>query len=283
MLLIPFIFFSACKSKPAPIEIPLPSLVFERVEAEDPVHLRLYFTLNIENPLSSSGEVKIESWQAELNGQSADSGFSLEGPKAPVFRLTPGANSIPLQINMNVDALAAQGLAPSDEYKLNLNVKLGFSLDSGPHSRKGKFSIEVSGMAVFPGVQAPVFRITAIAILKAELVNTRFRVTLLIDNPNPFPVELAAFCYELFGNGLLWADGLEKNIIRVKGKSSLKGDLFLIMNFIDMKRDLLNQIIRLADVNYRFTGEARVSTQVEYLPKFNTSFELSGYSEVLEK
>ena len=54
------------------------------------------------------------------------------------------------------------------------------------------------------------------------------------------------------------------------------------MNFINMKRDLLDQVINLEDVNYRFTGEAKVITGVEYLPGFSTGFDLSGYSEVLE-
>ena len=277
LFLVPALFFSACKSKPAPIEGPFPSLVFDRVEAEAPAHLRLYFTAEIENPFPSAGKVKIESWRVELNGKRANTGFSLENPKDPVFNIKPGSNSFPLQMNMDIDALAAQGLAPADEYELNLIAKLSYSINSSPTEE-----IEVSCIAVIPGVQPPKFTITAIAILKAELINTRFRVSLVIDNPNPFPVELAAFSYELYGNGRLWADGLEKNIIRVKGKSSLKGDLYLIMNFINMKRDLLDQVIDLIDVNYRFTGEAQVSTEVEYLPKFVTRFELAGYSEVLE-
>jgi len=56
-----------------------------------------------------------------------------------------------------------------------------------------------------------------------------------------------------------------------------------MMNFINMRRDLLDQIINLIDVNYRFAGQAMVGTGVEYLPMFKTEFDLSGYSQVLEK
>jgi len=277
LLIISALFFSNCKSKPVEGPSPSSSLIFEKIEADDPAHLRLFFTLEIENPFPSNGQIKIESWRVEINGGRANSGFTLEEPKDLTFRLTPGRNTFPVRMNMDVDALAAQGLAPADEYELNLIAKLNCTFDSSP-----PFDLEVSGIAAFPGIQAPVFNITAIAILKAELVNTRFRVSLKIDNPNPFPVDLAAFSYELYGNGRLWADGIEKNIIKVAGKSSLRGDLYLMMNFINMKRDLLDQIIDLIDVNYRFAGEAQVSTEVEYLPKFVTNFELSGYSEVLE-
>jgi len=269
--------FWACKSKPAQKVHPMPSLIFNRVEAEDPAHLNLFFSLEMENPFPSDGAVTIGAWRVEINGKMANSGFSLDNSETSAFRVRPGANSYPLKLNMDIDALADIGLAPADNYEVNLIIKLNFLFDSAPLAE-----IEVSGLASFPGIQAPVFSINTIAILKAELVNTRFRVSMTIDNPNPFPVGLAAFSYELYGNGRLWADGAEKNIIRVPGKSSVRGDLYLIMNFINMKRDLLDQVINLIDVNYRFEGEAQVSTEVEYLPKFTTEFSLSGYSEVLE-
>jgi hypothetical protein len=49
-----------------------------------------------------------------------------------------------------------------------------------------------------------------------------------------------------------------------------------------MKRDLLDQVIAFQNVRYRFTGEALVTTGIEYLPKFPSGFDLSGYSEVFE-
>ena len=267
----------SCKSKPTPKAGPVPSIIFERIEADAPVNLKLFFFLNIENPFPSAGQVKIDSWQVEINGKKASSGFTLGEHQSLSFMLRPGSNSFPLELNMDIDVLTAQGLAPADDYNVNLIAKLNFTFETAP-----PLELEVSGIAVFPGVQTPIFSITDIAILKAELINTRFRVSIKINNPNPFPVELSAFGYELYGNGRLWADGSEKNIIRVEGRTTLKGDLYLIMNFINMKRNLLDQIINLIDVNYRFTGEAQVSTEVEYLPKFTTSFNLSGYSVVLE-
>ena len=133
-----------------------------------------------------------------------------------------------------------------------------------------------------PMVLEPEFEIINIAIIRAELVNTRFRVALRITNPNTIPVELSAFNYELYGNGMFWAEGEQRDIVRIPEKTAVEGYLFLMMNFIDMDRNLLDQIINLIDVNYRFTGEAQVSTGVDYLLKFTTNFDLSGYSRVLE-
>ena len=280
----------SCKSTPAlpPSEEPSALLNFTGPEAASPEYLTLNFSLEIKNPLPFAGQVTIESWKVELNGKKADVGFNLEKAEALTFPVTAadsgtGVQSIPLALDMDVSTLAAHNLAPADEYRVRLILELSFSRSN--ETAQGSFpsvKAEVSGAAVFPGVQPPAFSISTIAILKAELVNTRFRVGLRIDNPNPYPVDLSAFSYELYGNGRLWADGTEKDVIKVPAKSSADGNLFLIMNFINMKRDLLDQIIRLEDVNYRFAGEAQVSTGVGYLPKFKTGFVLSGYSKVYD-
>ena len=291
--------FSACKGTPEPPEIlpelaqlpplPPPSLVFDTIEAETPYNLTLFFTLGIENPLPFAGQAKLDSWQVEINGQVALSGFSLEGEKSS-FQIAAGNSALfPLRLNMDVAALIAEGLAPADNYEVNLITTLEFSgtdgAISGPAASDAVFPprVQVSALVAFPGVQAPVFSITDIAILKAELINTRFRVGMTIDNPNSFPVELSAFGYELFGNGRFWAEGIERDIIQVPAKSSVSGNIFLMMNFMGMRRQLLDQIINLVDVNYRFIGEAQVSTGVEFLPKFTTRFDLSGFSQVLER
>jgi len=306
LLVFLLFLFSACRNVPVnKEEIPpsmVPALVFEKVEAEEPSRLELFFNLEIKNPLPFAGWAIMESWQARINGQIAESGFSLdmsgnreyidsEGFAIKAASSQNGENPdaipelsiFPLRLSMDVDALAGQGLAPADEYRVMLILDLAFFKAGESRDSTSPAKFQVSGLAAFPGVQAPQFSITSIAVIKAELVNTRFRVGLKIDNPNPYPVELSAFNYELYGNGRLWADGIEKNIIKVNAKSSLQGNLFLIMNFINMKRDLLDQIINLEDVNYRFAGEAQVSTGADYLPKFMSGFDLSGYSEVLEK
>ena len=279
LLAVSFLF-SACKSKPASQEeprlsFPSASLVFNGIEADDPVHLKLLFALDITYPLPAAGQVKIESWQVNLNGKNASPAFTLDFPESTVIASN---SSIPLRLNMDIAALAEKGLAPHDDYSVTLITELVFNSD---FTVPMKFT--VSGLAEFPGVLEPKFKITSIAILQAELINTRFRVGLRIDNPNPYPVELSAFSYKLFGNGRLWAEGEEKNIIQIPENFSVEGNLFMMMNFIDMERRLLDQIINLVDVNYRFSGEAQVSTGVDYLPVFNTEFNLSGYSEVLEK
>ena len=286
LLLVVSLFFG-CKGQPIPHDEPAPplpvmslALPFKSIEADDPVHLRLFFALEVENPAADGIQAKIASWRVEIDGQDAGYAFSLNYPQGD-FPLEP---STLIRLDMDVAALAAKGLAPKDEYSVVLVAELEFSSDLElPANLALPTRVELRGLAAFPGVRPPVFSITEIAILQAELINTRFRVGIKIDNPNPFPLELSAFSYALYGNGMLWADGIERNIMTVNEKSTLSGNIFLIMNFMGMNRRLLDQIIHLEDVRYRFTGNVQVSTGVEYLPVFTDSFELSGFSRVLDR
>jgi LEA14-like dessication related protein len=113
-------------------------------------------------------------------------------------------------------------------------------------------------------------------------VNTRFRVDLRIENPNIFPVVLSSFGYELYGRDRFWADGEERNLLEVPARGAAERRLFLMMNFIDMRRDLLDEVIALGNVPYRFTGEVLVNTPVPLLPSFRMGFDRRGISAVLK-
>jgi LEA14-like dessication related protein len=270
------LLFTACKSKPVVPEAEAVSsssatLTFAGIQADDIEHLSLSY--NLEARTASASRAEINSWRVLIDGQDASSAFSLNYPKGEFSLGTP----VSLTLSMDIAALAAKGLAPKDDYAITLITGLDVSGTAIPEK------ITARGTAIFPGIQEPRFIITSIAILKAELINTRFRIGMRIDNPNPFPLEMSGLTYELYGNGRQWAGGTDKTPFAVNAKSSVQGDLYLLMNFINMERSLLNQIINLADVNYRFTGEAQVSTGIDYLPKFKTGFDLSGYSEVLDK
>ena len=124
----------------------------------------------------------------------------------------------------------------------------------------------------------PAFFISSITIMQAELINTRLKVKLRIENPNPFPVSLSSFKYELYGEGRFWADGTEKNVFTVPASGFAEKDLFLVMNFIDMGRDLLDKVIAMDFVAYRFSGNVVINAMD--MPVLTKSFNLEGESEV---
>ncbi|MDR1836735.1 MAG: LEA type 2 family protein [Treponema sp.] len=132
-------------------------------------------------------------------------------------------------------------------------------------------------------VKEPDFQILSIAILQADLVNTQFEAVLKIDNPNNFAVNLSSLSYRLYGNGRFWADGRGSDILHVPANSSCETEFHFSMNFINMNRNLLDDIIALRQVQYRFAGDVEVEPAFPRVSPFTMSFERTGLSIVKEK
>ncbi|GHU05072.1 hypothetical protein FACS1894147_10870 [Spirochaetia bacterium] len=273
--------FWACKAAPpahpptSPPEKEITvSLVPGEIEGRDIDRVLLNFSLMVENPRSGPVSVSLRGGRFLLNsGEAKTALVHLENNGAAV---PAGSSAVfPLRVELDLDKLGLEESA--GEYSAELRVDLAYTDKSGV-----EFAGEASAPVVFPRINEPLFTITNIAILKADLINTKFRVALRIDNPNAFPLELSGMSYELYGGGYFWAGGVEKDILRIPASSSAETRLDLVMNFIDMKRDFLNQVITRRQVAYRFSGSADISTGQKYLPRFRTAFDRSGFSEVKE-
>ncbi len=129
-------------------------------------------------------------------------------------------------------------------------------------------------------LRAPELRILSLAVKQAELVNTRFRIRLSVYNPNGFPLTISRMRYELFGNGRPWADGFMEKIYTIPSAQTTEVDVFVVMNFIDMGRDLFNQVLTMKDVSYRFAGTLQLATPLESQPPFSYAFNLEGFAPV---
>jgi LEA14-like dessication related protein len=249
------------------------SLRFDRIEAASPVHVSLFYTLE-----GISGW-EISAWEFLLNGED----LSARSPKVKALTLETlpaAAGALDLKLDLDLPAPSAEAVGEGsslDEYQSELRVHLA---PAGVPS--GSLGVFLSANATFPRIREPEFTIVSIAVMQAELINTRFRVDLRIDNPNLFPVELSSLSYELYGSGRFWADGKEKTTLEVPSKGSAETRLILTMNFINMRRELLDEVIAMGQVPYRFTGEALVDTGIKLLPRFRVEFDRSGTSLVVK-
>jgi LEA14-like dessication related protein len=130
-------------------------------------------------------------------------------------------------------------------------------------------------------VEEPQFAITSITILQADLINTRLKLSLKIDNPNIIPITLSSLHYELYGNDRFWTSGVKKDLPVIPAQSSSEVSFEFEMNFSNMRRQLLDDIIALRQVHYRIVGYVDVETGISRLPDFRINFDYSGDSEVI--
>jgi LEA14-like dessication related protein len=288
-LLFPLFFLIlyclTCKSPPPPPpeEQPAAELRFDHIEAESISRAALYYRLRAGNPRTAPLVLKIGGWKTVVDGREydrKDAALRLdEISAAETLVEIPGGGFVEKTLRLDLN-LGAYGDSPVSgdpgTYRADLLLDLVYQYDT----EKNQAGETITAAAEFPRIREPEFTITAIAILQAELINTRFRVNLRIDNPNVFPVNLSSFGYELYGEGRFWADGREDDVLHIPARGSAETKLFLMMNFINMKRSLLDEVIALRQVRYRFTGEAEVGTGVSWLPQFRMGFDHTGDSAV---
>jgi LEA14-like dessication related protein len=259
----------------APPGLPTLSLSFDRIEAAEPDSITLVLKVDVENPRSTAMDISLEGWELALNDRPVEGGAELNIDGVTLAALSTG--TIPGRIRLSGEALSLADQKDLTEYEAKLNLNLALQFHDGESLRK-----TVNARLTFPRIRQPEFTVSSLAVVQAELINTRFRVRLRIDNPNRYPLELSAFNYELYGAGRYWAEGRETEVMRIPPMSSMEKDLFLLMNFMNMKREVLDQVIALRTVPYRLTGDVRISTGIEYLPQFNMRFDRSGDSPVVK-
>jgi LEA14-like dessication related protein len=156
---------------------------------------------------------------------------------------------------------------------------------SSPHQIEEPQPSPSPPVAPEPGpieIKEPGFTITSITILQADLINTRMELSLKINNPNVFPITLVSFRYELYGDGNFWTSGVEKDMAVVPAQSSSETSFEFEMNFIGMKRRLLDNIIAMKEVRYRIAGDMELGTALSGAPHFRIKFDYSGNSAVLK-
>jgi len=129
-------------------------------------------------------------------------------------------------------------------------------------------------------IMEPGFEVISIYVIQADLVVTEFEAVIKIDNPNDFAMELSSIAYELHGNGRFWADGKVKGILDIPACSTGETNFRFEMNFINMSRPLLDDVINMRRVNYRFKGNAEVKPDIPKVDPFKVDFDCSGLSEV---
>jgi LEA14-like dessication related protein len=276
-------FFVNCTSAPPPDSAPFLLLEFDHIEAKAVDNVTLHYWLKAENTHSLPLNLELRNWKCLLNGIPLDAvSAALSQPEAAAgmnMRLDAGdSGRKALVLKLNLQAVPENfGTMPEDEYLADLILRM-----NAHYGNNQPFGTQVSAVTAFPRIRKPEFTIGSIAILQADLVNIRFKVRLRIDNPNVFPLSLSSLDYKVFGDDRFWAGGNEQDVLFIPGVSFAETSLTLSMNFIDMHRQLLDEIIAMEKVRYRFTGAVEVATGVSWLPVFRMEFDRRGDSAVLK-
>jgi LEA14-like dessication related protein len=279
------LIFTFCKSSPQQTVFqpkilqqgnPSAVLEFEHIEVLSMKKAALYYRLMVSNPLSQAMDMEIKGWNVLLN----EMPFNGDNVTLQMDSTTvSGAYHLHVESGSTLDnnVVLYLDLDNSSEYIVELFI------DIECHYMNDEPSPEtITANVTLPWIMEPEFIISSIKILQADIVNTRAEMNLIIKNPNVFPIHLLSFSYELYGDGNFWASGTEKDLQVITAKNRLETIINFEMNFIGMKRQLLDDIIAMRRVRYRVVGKTEVGTDMPWLPGFSMIFDKSGDSAVLK-
>lgn len=279
---------------PSPEPVPQLSVGLPMLESGGELAVLFKIPLKIENPGKDTYALQNLEAQAVLHLPDRDLKLQtqlvndVEGPVQSTTIDPHGSSTWSLAVSVPLEQVLSHFSEPDSAASLpdganNASKVFDVSAIAMLLDPRGKvLNLETKTAIPMPQLFWPEVRVLSIAVKRAELINTRLKVRLLIENHNNFPLTLSRFSYELYGNGRFWADGNLADLFTVQGNERIEKDIYLLMNFINMKRDLLDQVIALKSVQYRFHGDLRIESPLQYLPVFPYAFDRQGSSPVIE-
>ncbi|HOX92594.1 MAG TPA: LEA type 2 family protein, partial [Spirochaetales bacterium] len=139
-------------------------------------------------------------------------------------------------------------------------------------------TLDCYAQSTAPRIGKPVFELVSIVISQDDIINTKLLLGLSIRNPNAFPISLSLFSYDLYGEKKHWASGKLSAASEIPAFGTRVVNLELVMNFTQMNRAILDQVLRMDKVNYRLSGSASVDMQ--RIPPYTQAYDLSGSTTV---
>ena len=147
------------------------------------------------------------------------------------------------------------------------------------------FSLPVVGSRTVP-VQAegelPIPKIPRIQLRNFEMKQLSFsgaevELSLRVNNPNPFGITLAGADYALQVNGKEWLDTALGESIRVSGSEARDITIPIELSASQMGSALVEMIGGRKEFDYKLTGQARVSAEIEgFTEEQVVPFDLEG-------
>ncbi len=125
----------------------------------------------------------------------------------------------------------------------------------------------LAGCAAFgAGLEPPKVKVTSVSLLPAEGLSQRFRIGLLIMNPNSRPIAVRGLSYSLALNGIELADGVSATIGTLPAYTETPVELDASTNLIAALR-FVNRFVTddLKPIDYNFKAKIDIEGFVRRL------------------
>jgi len=229
----------------------------------------LLFDIKVNNPNSVGVKLSGFDYDLAINGN----GF-LNGVNSDGLEIAAGGEKnvqIPLSISFADLYRTFQSVKTQDssEYALKAGFKFNVPI-------LGDVRVPVSKSGFLPNVKIPKVSVGALKVSRINLTGADIELTVNMDNPNAFGLNLDKMQYLFQVNGKKWGAGetLKKISVGEKGTGSIK--IPLQLNFLEMGTTAYQLLTGNGDVNYNLSGNLDLGSTLKLLPNTSLNFDKSG-------
>jgi len=229
----------------------------------------LLFDLKVTNPNSIS--IHLSGYDYDLI--ISDASF-LNGQQNNAIDLAAnGSSLLQLPISITFKSLFEIYQSVKDADSLRYTLKTGFSFNLPV---LGDVRIPVSRDGSFPVVRIPSISLSQIRLNKLNFMGADLKMSIRVQNPNAFSLNLKGLDYKLDVNGSNWFSGKNIQNLYINGKGESVLELPFSLNFLEMGKTAYDMLSGSAKLQYKFSGKTDLTTSLKLLGEIKLPFNKEG-------
>ncbi|WP_340103333.1 LEA type 2 family protein [Rhodohalobacter sp. 8-1] len=230
----------------------------------------LLFDFDVTNPNRLDVSANRYNYEFFINGQSFISGTQEE--RLEIGRESTSTVQVPVSMTFSNLYESFRSVLRQDSVSYRMDTAVSFSLPV-----IGSRTVPVQAEGVLPIPKIPRIQFGDFEMKRLSFSGAEIELSFRVSNPNAFGITLAGADYALQVNGKEWLDTRLGESIRVDGSDTREITIPVQLSASQMGSALVEMMGGRKEFEYRLTGQARVSADLEgFTEEQSVPFDLEG-------
>lgn len=265
-------FISSCAALRDAADVREPEVRYSSMSIQDINFdgVTLLFDFNVTNPNRLDVSADGYNYEFFINGNSFITGSQDE--RLEIGRESTSTIQVPVSMSFSNLYESFSSVLRQDSVSYRMDTAVSFSLPV-----VGSRTVPVEAEGVLPIPKMPRIQFGDFEVKRLSLSGAEFEASFRVSNPNDFGLTLAGADYALQVNGNNWLDTSLGRSVSVNGSDTREITIPIELGPSEMGSALVEMIGGRKEFNYRLTGTARVSADLEgFTEEQSVPFDLEG-------
>ncbi|MFQ5677047.1 MAG: LEA type 2 family protein [bacterium] len=147
------------------------------------------------------------------------------------------------------------------------------------------FDLQVVGLPVkipvrkqgrLPLIKPPKIKVSSLQLNRLGLTGADLVLRILLSNPNAFTFKLEQMSYQFAVNDVPWMNANSQKVVKIPAKDKGVMTFPISLNFLQVGRSVYDLLTNDRPVQYRFSGDLKLTTSLPILSKVTLPFDHAG-------